>query len=398
MTALSYSSMNIPGKGDLLFPAFCVEYILGDCMNQDNRNYRRTGANPSDPSDPYERGFAHKLYENHIGPEPSYRGSPRPPRPANPAPTPGQPPAPKRKKKKVGFFGKVFRVLLVCLFLAAVGYIVLRACVKPPMYNSEGHLGNSATILIAGTDESGLNTDTLMLLNVDRSEKQISLMSIPRDTRVDSSYTPHKINGAYSANGSGEKGMFWLCDYVRQCVGFHPDAYVLVDLDCFMELVELFGGVEFYVPMDMHYEDPGQDLYIHLEEGLQTLDGEEAMGVVRFRKGYAMQDIDRVKVQRDFMMAALSQWKTAKNALLAPKAISILKDYSLTNLTTSNLLWLAESLLICGTEDMMLTTIPHSVGSDYVYIRGDQAYLELLNRYFNPYEDPVDFGDLHIVD
>ncbi len=258
-------------------------------------------------------------------------------------------------------------------------------------------MGSSATILIAGTDESGLNTDTLMLLNVDRKEKQISIMSIPRDTRVDSKYTPHKINGAYAANGGGEEGMFWLCDYVRQCVGFCPDAYALVDLDCFIELVELFGGVEFYVPMDMHYEDPAQDLYIHLEEGLQTLDGEGAMGVVRFRKGYAMQDLDRVKVQRDFIMAALSQWKSVKNAILAPKAISILKEYCLTDLSTSNLLWLAESLLICGTDDMMMTTIPHTMGSEYVYIHDDQAYLELLNRYFNPYETPIGFHDLHIV-
>ncbi len=358
-------------------------------MNQDNRNNRQ---HHTGQSDPYERGFAHKLYENDFGPEPTYKGDRNRSRTGNEG---YKRPAP---KKKPSFFGKVFRFLLVFFFLLAVGYVVFRVYVQPPVGQGEGHLGNSATILVAGTDESGLNTDTLMLLNVDRKEKQISIMSIPRDTRVDSKYTPHKINGAYAANGGGEEGMFWLCDYVRQCVGFRPDAYILVDLDCFVELVELFGGVEFYVPMDMHYEDPAQDLYIHLEEGMQTLDGNGAMGVVRFRKGYSMQDIDRVKVQRDFILAALSQWKTAKNALLAPKAISILKDYCLTDLSTSNILWLAESLLICGTEDMMMTTIPHSLGSDYVYIRGDQAYLELLNRYFNPYEDPILFEDLHIVD
>ncbi len=360
-------------------------------MSQDNRYNRQ---NQNTQQDPYARGFAHKLYEDDFGPEPTYRGE-RPKPPANR--TGYKRPTQKKKKKGMGFFGKVFTFLLICFFLLAAGYVILRVYVQPPMGHGENHLSSSATILVAGTDESGLNTDTLMLLNVDRKEKQISIMSIPRDTRVNSTYAPHKINGAYAANGGGEEGMFWLCEYVRQCVGFRPDAYILVDLDCFVELVELFGGVEFYVPMDMHYEDPAQDLYIHLEEGMQTLDGEGAMGVVRFRKGYAMQDIERVKVQRDFIMAALSQWKTAKNALLAPKALAILKDYCLTDLTTSNLLWLGESLLICGTEDMMMTTVPHYLGTEYVYIQEDQAYLELLNRYFNPYEDPIAFENLSIV-
>ena len=41
----------------------------------------------------------------------------------------------------------------------------------------------------------------------------------------------------------------------------------------FVELVDLVGGVEFYVPQDMNYDDDWQDLHIHLEEGLQVLDG-----------------------------------------------------------------------------------------------------------------------------
>lgn len=366
-------------------------------MNQDQNYNRRQNSQ----EDPYERGFAHKLYEDDFGPEPTYggrgnsydRGAPSHYEQGN-----REHYREEDRDSGSSFMGKLFGFILVCGILVGVGALALRIFLKPPMASTYGHLSNHATILIAGTDESGINTDTLMLLNVDRDEKQISIMSIPRDTKVNSTYTPHKINGAYAANGSGEKGMFWLCDYVRQCVGIQPDGYILVNLDCFVELVDLFGGVEFYVPMNMDYEDPAQDLYIHLQEGMQTLDGEDAMGVVRFRKGYDMQDLQRVNVQRDFIMAALSQWKTPANALKAPKALSILEENSLTDLTTSNLLWFAQSVLICGTDDMMMTTIPHTPGYDYVYIRGDQAYLELLNRYFNPYEDPIGFEDLQIAE
>ncbi len=89
----------------------------------------------------------------------------------------------------------------------------------------------------------------------------------------------------------------------RDLLGFPVDGYVLVDLEAFQKTVDLVRGVEFDVPMDMNYEDPSQNLYIHLQKGLQTLDGEQAMGLVRFRKGYATQDIQRTQTQQQFLKA-----------------------------------------------------------------------------------------------
>ena len=380
------------------FRQFLCRICLGDKMNQQQR-YRTGSRNGRD--DPYERGFAHKLYEDQIGADPYYETNTPSGRRSSAGGTysssSGSRSSSNKKRKKGGFFSKCFKFLLFCFIVLAVLFIAFRLYVSAPMHSHQDRMDGVTTILVAGTDESGLNTDTLMLVNVDRAEGQISIMSIPRDTKVNSTYVPHKINGAYVANGQGEDGMFWLCDYVRKTVGFHPDAYALVDLNCLIELVDLFGGVEFHVPMDMHYEDPAQDLYIHLEEGLQTLDGEGAMGVVRFRKGYTMQDLERVNVQRNFLMSALSQWLDLKNLPLLPKAISILNEHSMTNLSTSNLLWLAESLLVCGTDDMMMTTIPHTLGSEYVYVKADDSYLELINRYFNPYVKPVSYEDLDIA-
>lgn len=363
-------------------------------MNQNKDQFRQN--TPQHEEDPYERGFAHKLYENYVGPEPTYEPQPQPLYSPRQAPAP-QPQEPRKRKKKHPLLRILLTVFVTVLVLLVGCLAFVHFYAAPPMGAESGHLSDSATILIVGADKSGLNTDTLMLVNFNRDSGQISVMSIPRDTKVNSKYTPHKINGAYAANGGGEEGMYWLCDYVRQCVGFRPDGYVLVDLDCFMELVDLFGGVEFHVPMDMHYEDPSQDLYIHLEAGLQTLDGEEAMGVVRFRKGYDMQDLERVNVQRDFLMTALNQWASLANVTKLPSALDILEDYCLTDLSMRNLLWLAESVLLCGTDDMMMTTIPNTLGSDYVYIKADSDYLDLINTYFNPYKREVEFSDLNIA-
>ncbi|MBE6927960.1 MAG: LytR family transcriptional regulator [Ruminococcaceae bacterium] len=342
---------------------------------------------PTEFDDPYDRGFADKLYED-FPCEPQYVVF-DPNCTTQGIPTRKQP---KKHRLLKGILIFLFVFLLLLAFLTAFLYFY-SDCPN----DGKNHKSNVSTILIAGTDESGLRTDTLMLLCADREQKTINLMSIPRDTKVNSSYYPQKINLAYHMNGADENGMYWLMDYVRQCVGFRPDGYVLLDLDCFTELVDLFGGVEFEVPCRMQYSDSSQGLYIDLQPGLQTLNGKDAMGLVRFRSGYEMADLERVNVQRDFMMTAFAQWASPTNATKIFSALDILEEYSITDLSSRNLLWFAWSLLICGTDDMYMTTIPYDLSGEYVCIRANDEYLELLNTYFNPYKTEITYAELNIA-
>lgn len=399
--------------------------------------------------DPYEKGFADKLYEDddeedltvkkpepqpviraynadyHRAPprdraeetqqprraredatqryyavqEPEYRAPQKPRRKAEPQPAAYEEPE-TPKKKKHGFGKGLAKFLLVVLLIIALLTGVLFLVAKQPVdanCDLVRKRGNS-TILLAGTDASGDRTDTIMLLNIDRKAGKLSLMSIPRDTKVNSTYTPHKINAAYGVNGSGEQGMDALMEYVSECIGFRPDGYMLIDLNVFVELVDLMGGVRFDVPCDMYYNDPTQDLYINLQAGEQKLNGEQAMGVVRFRSDYAMADLERVNVQRDFLSAALHQWVSVKNLWKLPKALSLLLDHTLTDLSTANLLWMAESVVLCGTGDMMMTTIPHGLNGDGEYVLIDaQETLDLVNESFCPYEQGITMDDLYIA-
>ena len=399
--------------------------------------------------DPYEKGFADKLYEDddeedltvkkpepqpviraynadyHRAPprdragetqqprraredatqryyavqEPEYRAPQKPRRKAEPQPAAYEEPE-TPKKKKHGFGKGLAKFLLVVLLIIALLTGALFLVAKQPVdanCDLARKRGNS-TILLAGTDASGDRTDTIMLLNIDRKAGKLSLMSIPRDTKVNSTYTPHKINAAYGVNGSGEQGMDALMEYVSECIGFRPDGYMLIDLNVFVELVDLMGGVRFDVPCDMYYNDPTQDLYINLQAGEQKLNGEQAMGVVRFRSGYAMADLERVNVQRDFLSAALHQWGSVKNLWKLPKALSLLLDHTLTDLSTANLLWMAESVVLCGTGDMMMTTIPHGLNGDGEYVLIDaQETLDLVNESFCPYEQGITMDNLYIA-
>jgi len=272
---------------------------------------------------------------------------------------------PKRKKRR-GL--RVFTVLLVLVLIAAAAFAALMLLGKRPA----GAADDCFTVLLAGTDSEGYRTDTLLLAGVKPSDGKISIMSIPRDTYISNSgyYVP-KINSAYGWVGGGEEGIKELMECVQQLTGIYPDAYVMIDIAVFEAVVDKMGGVEFDVPQDMYYEDPYQDLVIDLKAGLQQLDGEEAMGLVRFRSGYAMADLRRVEVQRDFMRAAAKQWLVPSKLTKLPGVVTMVLDEMDTDLTKSNLLWLGRTLLGCDMNNIESCTLPGTPGD----INGGSYYI-----------------------
>lgn len=189
--------------------------------------------------------------------------------------------------------------------------------------------------------------------------------------------------------------------YVADIIGYRPDGYMLISLDGFVDIVDIMGGVEFDVPQDMFYEDPSQDLYIDLKEGLQTLNGTDAMGLVRFRKGYANQDLGRVEVQREFISACMDQWLKVSNVAKLPKVLSAIGDCTTTDLSKGNMLWIALTAWRCGIGNIETATLPgyadNVYGASY-YILDRDGVAELVNGYCNPYEVTIDASDLNIVD
>lgn len=156
-------------------------------------------------------------------------------------------------------------------------------------------------ILIAGSDKSGKLADVIMLAKVNIENKNVKIISIPRDTRV-------KVNGKYMKVNStldlaGINGVKQATEYILKT---KVDHYILFSTDTFREVIDTLGGVDFNVPQNMQYSDPVQDLNINLKKGYQHLDGEKAEQLVRFRK-YPMGDLDRIKVQQDFFKEIITQ-------------------------------------------------------------------------------------------
>ena len=262
-------------------------------------------------------------------------------------------------------------------------------------------------ILICGTDDDGTRTDTIIIAHLDANDHTVALLSTPRDTPVATGGGGlMKINSVYA--GGGKDGMERLAARLKDLLGFPVDGYVLVDLEAFQKTVDLVGGVEFDVPMDMNYEDPSQNLYIHLQKGLQTLDGEQAMGLVRFRKGYATQDIQRTQTQQQFLKALAKQFlKALAKQCLSVSSLTKLREfadifsqYVTTNLTTGNMVWFGKELLSCDFDNMKTYTAE----GEGAMINGVSYYplyagklLSVVNEAFNPYDTPISAGSLTVI-
>ncbi len=193
--------------------------------------------------------------------------------------------------------------------------------------------GGVVNILLMGTDDGGDRCDTIMLVNLNGETGKLNILSIPRDTAIasrnsngsiiyNSSGVPvyNKIN-SYMAIGKQQvaKGNIKVPEElvvrkVKEITGLPIHYFATVDFEGFINIIDALGGVDFEVPENMNYDDPYQNLHIHLKKGMQHLDGKAAHDFVRFRNyrdGRA--DLARVDAQQNFIKELIRQKLTVSN-------------------------------------------------------------------------------------
>ena len=254
---------------------------------------------------------------------------------------------------------------------------------------------NFYTILVSGVDDGNGGSDTNILVAVDVDGGRIHGVSIPRDTKAVINGKNHKINYAYNHGGTR-----LVADTISQQLGIPVDFTVTVDLSGFIDLVNAIGGVDFYVPIDMDYDDPLQDLSIHYQKGMQHLNGQQAMEVVRFRQnndgtGYGSQDIGRMSTQQEFLKAVAKQTLTLSNMDKVGTFAKIFQNSVETDLTLGNLAWLGNAAISMGVDNISFSTLPSEWRSPYIYLDKD-AVLTLVNESLNPYVEDRVMEDLDI--
>ena len=257
------------------------------------------------------------------------------------------------------------------------------------------------TILLVGNDDGNGNTDTIVVGRLDTVNHTMDFVSIPRDTLVNLDWNVRKINAVYAGTAnSGGVAIDGLKTQIRNLIGFNVDCYAVIDLDVFVDTVDLMGGVWFDVPQAMHYEDPGQNLYIHIDAGYQCLNGEQAMGVVRYRSGYANGDLGRIEMQQQFLKAVATQFIRLGNIPNISQVVSLLAQNMDTDLSAANIAFFLRQALLCSSEDINFHTMPNTpdmvYGLSYTFVELD-PWLEMINQCLNPYNAAVTAANLDVV-
>lgn len=262
------------------------------------------------------------------------------------------------------------------------------------------------TFLLIGKDTAGGgNTDTLILVSYDVPNGQVNMMSIPRDTIVNVPWTIKKINSVYMAAESKGGGLENLKSHVAQLTGVMVDRYVVIEWAAIGKIVKALGGLEFDVPCDMNYDDPYQDLHIHLNKGMQTLTGEQAMAMLRFRKdnnGVGYGDAGRAATQQAFLKAMAKKVLQLGNITKVGEFLDIFMEHVKTDLTLGELTWFATKAFGTVDADSIRTfTMPYQdLGTwrTYWYFMAlpDQI-VPLINEHFNPYNREITEADLQVV-
>jgi len=239
--------------------------------------------------------------------------------------------------------------------------------------------GERTNILLLGVDarpgESKSRADTMILASIDPKRNKVALISIPRDTRIDiEGSSSDKIN---SANVVG--GPELAAEKVAELLGENVDYYVEMDFKGFAAIVDAVGGVNINVDQRMYKPSEGIDL----KAGQQLLDGEQALGFVRYR-GYVMGDIERTAHQQAFLKALGKEILKPKNIVKLPSLVRAANRNINTNLGLTDMLKMASWAPGFNSSSITAQTLP-----GYFLDKRD-AYGNLIQSYWIADQEKTD--------
>ncbi len=210
------------------------------------------------------------------------------------------------------------------------------------------------------TNEYGgaYRTDSMILARIDPKDKEVTLISIPRDTQVTiGSHGTQKINAAYAFGGPSG-----AVKAVESLADVSISHYAEIDFDGFAAVVDSLGGVD----IDVQYEINDPDYTGYLAAGQQTLNGEQALIYCRSRHAYdKIGDGDAIRAanQRTMISAIMKKLMSSDIATLT-NTVSTLSQYITTDYSVSGILGLAQSMMGIDTENSVYSA---AVPTESVY-------------------------------
>lgn len=222
---------------------------------------------------------------------------------------------------------------------------VVEALEPPAQYD-----GGTFYMLLMGTDKSAkreqsaqyagdtFRSDSMILTRVDPQNKKVTMVSMHRDTEIEiDGYGLQKLNASYAIGGPA-----LAIKTVSQMAGVPISHYAEINFDGFEEVVDALGGVEVDVPMEINDDEAGG----HVDAGLQTLSGEEALILCRSRHSYdEYGDGDRYRAANQrLVLGAIAKKILSSDLTTMTNTISTLSQYVTTDFKVGDIVALATSM------------------------------------------------------
>ena len=329
-----------------------------------------------------------------------------------------------KKKKKIRWWQILLITLLVIALIFGGAFALIMGAITPEGGNiklnqlintPKEFQGKELNFLMVGIDRSSQkegddlndagvddgNTDMILYVHFNNETGEMKMLQIPRDTMVT---TDRSVSGNYRINNiaktqaadSNSMNMAALCEQISNMYQLPIDGYMTIRLEMLVQLVDTFGGIELYVPQEMDYKGS------HLDQGYQTLNGDACEFLLRTRHVYNNGDIGRLNMQRQFYSALFRRLKSIGNIWDVAKLTPAVLNYMETNLSASDLISFAISMLKIDSSKIMICQMPVISGPQYngqsLLYPARQADADLLNQYFRENTGPVDASQLNLCD
>ena len=190
---------------------------------------------------------------------------------------------------------------------------------------------NKLNILLVGADkmgdQGGHRSDTIMVVQFDKTTKKSAILSIPRDTYVKIPGRGYdKVNHAYAFGGPR-----LLKETLEGFLDIHIDNYAQVGMDGFGAIVDELGGMTINVAHDMVDTRNGETLF---KKGIQHMEGEEALMYVRARHlTVGGSDFGRIRRQQQVMINIFSSIKSNMSLNKSLNMLEAMSPYLRTDIT-----------------------------------------------------------------
>ena len=325
-------------------------------------------------------------------------------------PSNGQrPPAKKKKGKSIAAVITCIAVIVVSVFAVGGVYVWSRTNLKedPKASDWENRVyekndADVINVLICGIDVDKENpgrdnnnlTDTMMIASLNTKTRQVTVLSIPRDTYVGNETYSRKINEIYKSESIYSKyhGLTGLSEYILENFFISIDHYLTIDMVGFRSVVDSIGGVECDVPHTFTLDG------MTIEKGFQKLNGKQAERFVRERHSFINGDFGRMESQQAFLKAFAKKVLGLGTKDLATLVVKTHPYLSSDMGSVNELKEFSKKLKGVDVETMTFNTIPVNgamVGGLSVQKIDREAFADLINQYF-PRKDAE--GNVAIVE